>query len=146
MKTKLGGYVLIAIILAEVFGCSRSSSFLPQDQLAKLRGEAYVGTTMSNDETFVVSIYNGSSWCIEELFVEVFVRGESRKFQLTNWRLTDAEFYPNGGIKTFGKPVKDICQPLSHAYYSVDVGRFVQAATPRNQWSWQIVAARGYRE
>jgi hypothetical protein len=104
MKRTLGATALAVVLLAGIVGCSRSSSMLPDHELAKLKGTAGRGDPPLFVSTFSVSLYNGSSWNIEDLFILVTAQGESRQFQLTGWTQTSPEFYPNGTVKNLETP------------------------------------------
>jgi hypothetical protein len=93
---------------------------VPPSELARLDGQCKI-TSIGNDQ-IACDIYNGSTWKLEEITINITVSGLSRDYKFS-------AFIGNGSR-------------LENTTFQAILG----FAVTNQPWSWHIVRARGVRE
>jgi len=117
-------------------GSEKNPVTIPDDDLQKITGKF---SSYSQDGTIRVSFYNGTDWMVSDVDITITLVKTNvvRRFRVELWE--------NQKEGANWKRVQVPLKPYTTAELEGQIGDFASGVASKDDWSWGIVSARGYK-
>ena len=124
-------------------GSAEAPVELPEDAIGKITGKA--GMTSSSSKTFEAELYNGSEWTLMDVDVVISKKKswDKRRFRL-EVQEKKVEWQKDAKGPNISK-TKISLRAYAFGEFEGTVGDFMDDLTSKEDYSWGIVSARGYK-